>query len=381
MEERSTLNEIFVETHIDYSPDDWNKLVAKFSNSSILQSYQWGSNKSKYGWSPRYLVWKDHLSVRAAALVLIREYRLHLFRIFSRIAYIPHGPLLDWGNHTLVDVVLDDLIKFAKDKKVDFLKIDPTVILGTGMENSLDNSKNNQALKIIESLQKKGWVISTQQIQFKNTFLVNLESSEDELLSKMKQKTRYNIRLANKKGIRVRTLGIDELHVLYEMYAITSARDGFIIRPREYYLELWKYFIKVGLSTALIAEYNNEPVAGLVLFHFHDKSYYFYGMSTENHREKMPNHLLQWEAMKISKAKGCKVYDLWGAPNILNNTDPMWGVHKFKEGFGAQLIKMIGAYDYPSSVFKYKIIQNILPKILSITRFFRRRQIRLDADL
>ena len=381
MEERSTLNEIFVETHIDYSPDDWNKLVEKFSNASILQSYQWGSNKAKYGWSPRYLVWKDHQSIRAAALVLIREYRLNLFRIFSRIAYIPHGPLLNWENPVLVDVVLNDLKKFAKDEKVDFLKIDPTVTLETGTENSLDYSEKKQALNIIETLQKKGWEYSTQQIQFKNTFLVNLEISEEEMLSKMKQKTRYNIRLANKKGIRVRTLGINELHVLYEMYAITSARDGFIIRPRGYYLELWKFFIKVGLATALVAEYNNEPVAGLVLFHFLDKSYYFYGMSTENHREKMPNYLLQWEAMKISKAKGCKVYDLWGAPNILNDTDPMWGVHKFKEGFGAQLIEMIGAYDYPSSVFKYKIIQNLLPKILSIMRYFRRRQIRLDADL
>jgi lipid II:glycine glycyltransferase (peptidoglycan interpeptide bridge formation enzyme) len=180
--------------------------------------------------------------------------------------------------------------------------------------------------------------------------------------------------------VSVREAGLDELELVYEMYAETSNRDGFIIRPKEYYLDLWSSFISAGMATPLLAEVEGDVVAGLMLFHFGDRSWYIYGMSTNKHREKMPNYLLQWEAIRLSKARGCKVYDLWGAPDVFDESDRMWGVYRFKEGLGGKVVQTKGALDYPVSRIKYKIIQEILPGILAITRKIRRRQIQNELS-
>jgi len=354
--------------------------VTKFPNASILQSWQWGWNKSQYGWRPDYLIWKDGGEIRAAALALIREQKIPLLNITSRIIYIPHGPLFDWNDSELLARVLDDIEYYSKIMGADYIKIDPQISVSIGLEEDPDYWENPQAKLIVQHLERNGWNYSRQQIQFRNTFLLDLDSSEDILLSRMKQKTRYNIRLAQRKGVNVQKLNVKELTKLYELYAITSSRDGFVIRPKDYYLNLWKNFMEEKMATALVAEVDKEIVGGIILFHFHEKSYYFYGMSSENHREKMPNYLLQWEAIRISKKLGYRWYDLWGAPNILDKTDPMWGVYKFKDGFGGRVVKTVGAYDYPTSAFKYKIIQNTLPVFLAVTRLFRKKQIRQEID-
>jgi peptidoglycan pentaglycine glycine transferase (the first glycine) len=120
------------------------------------------------------------------------------------------------------------------------------------------------------------------------------------------------------------------------------------------------------------------PVAGLILFHFARKAWYFYGMSSDLHREKMPNYQLQWEAIRLAKKLGCEIYDLWGAPEELDENDPMWGVFRFKQGLGGKLIKTIGAWDYPVNNITYNIYNVLLPKLLSVFRFFRKRQIKQE---
>ena len=196
----------------------------------------------------------------------------------------------------------------------------------------------------------------------------------------MKQKTRYNVRLAERKSIIVRQGDVKDLEMLYQMYLETSTRDGFIIRPKEYYLEVWQKFMHAEMAIPLIASFENNPVAALILFHFAGKSYYLYGMSTEKYREKMPNYLLQWEAIKLSKELGCQIYDLWGAPDVFDESDRMWGVYRFKEGLGGQVIQTMGAYDFPTSKFTYTIIQRLLPAFQNLTRFLRRRQMREELE-
>ena len=167
-----------------------------------------------------------------------------------------------------------------------FIKIDPELVTARGVDTKDGYQPQPEARDIIHGMEKAGWIISKQQIQFKNTFLIRLDKSEDELLADMKQKTRYNIRLSKKKGVSVREAGLDELELVYEMYAETSHRDGFIIRPKDYYIDLWSSFISAGMATSLLAEVEREVVAGLMLFHFGDRSWYIYGMSTNKHREK-----------------------------------------------------------------------------------------------
>ncbi len=118
----------------------------------------------------------------------------------------------------------------------------------------------------------------------------------------------------------------------------------------------------------LIAEMDGAPVAAVFIFYFAGRAFYLYGMSREAHREKMPNYLLQWEAMKRAKARGCTSYDLWGAPDEFNESDTMWGVYRFKEGLGGQVVRTLGAWDFPASRFWYKTYTQIVPRLLDIMR-------------
>jgi lipid II:glycine glycyltransferase (peptidoglycan interpeptide bridge formation enzyme) len=164
------------------------------------------------------------------------------------------------------------------------------------------------------------------------------------------------------------------------MYTRTADRDGFIIREEAYYLRLWRNFMDARLAVPLIAEVEGVAVAGLILFVFGGRAWYFYGMSTTDHREKMPNYLLQWEAMRIAKSMDCSIYDLWGAPDTFDGDDSMAGVFRFKEGLGGVLQRSIGAWDFSSRPFLYFLYQQILPRILDLTRFIRKGKIKQEAQ-
>jgi lipid II:glycine glycyltransferase (peptidoglycan interpeptide bridge formation enzyme) len=229
-------------------------------------------------------------------------------------------------------------------------------------------------------LQRRGWEFSSDQIQFRNTVLIDLTSSEEQMLLRMKQKTRYNIRLAEKKGVSVRGGTQEDLPMLYRMYAETSVRDGFVIRDEGYYMTVWELFMSgatsrrsqipdhVPFAEPLIADVNGEPVAAIFVFYFAHRAYYVYGMSRDVHREKMPTYLLQWEAMKRAKANGCIVYDLWGAPDVFDESDSMWGVYRFKEGLGGQVVRTLGAWDFAPSPLWYKMYSEIIPRLLDVMR-------------
>ncbi|GAB4495710.1 MAG: hypothetical protein Fur0016_15250 [Anaerolineales bacterium] len=156
------------------------------------------------------------------------------------------------------------------------------------------------------------------------------------------------------------------------MYAETAARDGFIIREEAYYRTVWKIFsgqvAAAPLAEPLIAEVEGQPVAALFLFAFAGRAYYVYGMSREAHREKMPTYLLQWEALQWARARGCSVYDLWGAPEVFDESDSMWGVFRFKEGLGGTVIRTLGAWDFVPNPLWYALYTRLVPKLLEIMR-------------
>ncbi|MDO9547268.1 MAG: peptidoglycan bridge formation glycyltransferase FemA/FemB family protein [Pelolinea sp.] len=354
---------------------NWNTTITSLPGYSILQTREWGAVKSKYGWHSDHLIWRDSAGkIEAAALVLSREIRLPIIQKKFITIYIPQGPLFDWSNEGLRKKVLGDILDYAKEKGAFSVKIDPEIVYCIGEEVDTKEQKYKSAQKIRADLEEKGWLNSPQQIQFKNTAWIDLDRPEADLLSAMKQKTRYNVRLAERKAVVVREAEVDDLEGLYQMYLETSIRDGFIIRPKEYYFEVWSQFITAGMATPLVAEVDKNPVAGLVLFHLGERSWYIYGMSTDNHREKMPNYLLQWEAIKKSKELGCLIYDLWGAPDVFSEKDDLWGVYRFKQGLGCEAVQRLGAYDFPINKITYSIFNTIIPGFLSITRKLRKAQ-------
>jgi lipid II:glycine glycyltransferase (peptidoglycan interpeptide bridge formation enzyme) len=303
-------------------------------------------------------------------MMLKRRIPIRGFGARLNILYIPKGPLMDWSNEPLQERVLNDLQAVAKHQRAIFLKIDPDVVLGRGTPGDEDNVVDNDGQAVLSGLKRRGWRFSSDQIQFRNTVLIDLSASEDEMLSRMKQKTRYNIRLAGRKGVTVRTGTLDNLPMLYNMYAETSVRDGFVIRDETYYQTVWQTFIRSESpkSEPLIAEVEGEPVAAIFVFYFAGCAYYLYGMSRETHREKMPNYLLQWEAMRRAKAAGCRIYDLWGAPDAFDENDSMWGVFRFKQGLGGQVVRTLGAWDYTPRPFWYKMYSEVIPRVLDVMR-------------
>jgi len=361
----------------------WNSIISKLPSPHFLQTYEWGQVKAKYGWQPIYLVWDEEGKMKeerslssfdfhpsAAALILKRQILRNGFAARLSILYSPKGPLLDWSNQPLRERVLNDLQAFAKKEGAIFLKMDPDVVLGMGIPKGEADLIDKGGQVVVSELKGRGWRYSSDQIQFKNTVLIDLTPSEEEFLARMKQKTRYNIRLAERKGVVLRVGNPEDFGMLYKMYAETSVRDGFVIRDEGYYQTVWKLFMDSDEPACepLIAEVNGEPVAAIFVFYFAEGAYYVYGMSRDAHREKMPTYLLQWEAMKRARARGCKVYDLWGAPDVFDDSDSMWGVYRFKEGLGGKVVRTLGAWDFAPNPFWYKLYSEIIPRLLDVMR-------------
>jgi lipid II:glycine glycyltransferase (peptidoglycan interpeptide bridge formation enzyme) len=362
--------------------NNWNSIISKLPNPQFLQTYEWGQVKAKYGWRPLYVVWtanqfivaNDQLPITdncvAAALILKRQIIRSGFAARLSVLYSPKGPLLDWTDESLRERVLNDLQSFAKKQRAIFLKCDPDVVLGAGIPGSEGDVPENNGQVVMSELKRTGWRYSSDQIQFRNTVLIDLNPTEDAMLARMKQKTRYNIRLAEKKGVVLRVGTLEDLSMLYKMYAETSLRDGFVIRDEGYYKTVWTLFIKSDEPTCepIIAEVDGEPVAAIFVFYFVGRAYYVYGMSRNVHREKMPTYHLQWEAIKRAKARGCRVYDLWGAPEVFDESDSMWGVYRFKEGLGGQVVRTLGAWDFAPNPLWYKMYSEIIPRVLDVMR-------------
>ncbi len=336
----------------------WNALLKTLPNPHFLQTWEWGQVKAAWGWQPQPFVWRDASGrAAAAALILRRPLSPGGFAARTAFCYLPKGPNLDWSDEPLRRRVLDDLQAWARRCGAVWLKVDPDVPLGRGVPGDPAAVDDPLGLALRRELQGRGWGFSPEQIQFRNTVLVDLTAPEEALLARMKQKTRYNIRLAARRGVTVRPAGREDWPLLYRMYAETAARDGFLIRPEAYYRTVWEIFsaAEEPHAQALLAEVEGEAAAALWLFTFAGRAYYVYGMSRPRHRRLMPTYLLQWEAMRRAKAQGCRTYDLWGAPDDFHESDRMWGVWRFKRGFGGEVVRTLGAWDYAPRPWLYRL--------------------------
>jgi lipid II:glycine glycyltransferase (peptidoglycan interpeptide bridge formation enzyme) len=378
----------------DITPEYWNKSIASLPASHILQSWEWGQLKSQFGWEAKHYLWSKadydlHLTTKsvanleniaAAALVLSRTVAIGGDALRAKVMYLPKGPLLrDWATLGERQKVINDLRNLAHDQKAVFLKLDPDVRLGTGVPGTDRETFDPVGRSFIDELGAAGWIFSPDQIQFRNTVCIKLEASEAELLQRMKQKTRYNIRLAERKGVCVRRGDQTDIPMLYHMYAETSQRDGFVIREAAYYQAVWETFINNGSAYPLIATVDNKPIAAVIIFMFARRAWYLYGMSSLMHRELMPNYLLQWEAIRLAKQAGCLEYDLWGAPDRFDSADPLWGVYRFKEGLGGEVVRTVGAWDYPARRQLYWLYTRIIPPVLDWMRYRGKQRTRRDA--
>ena len=345
---------------------EWDAVLSSLPHAHVLQSWDWGDFKGRWGWRPvRWLFEQDGRPVAAAQLLHRRLGRLPL-----NVTYVPRGPAMDYADLSLVNAVLDTLEADARSRRSLWLKIDPDLQLGQGAQGGQPEAG---ASEVLAMLTRRGWRYSPDQIQFKNTVLLDLSLDEDALLAAMKPKTRYNIRLAERRGVRVRLGQPADLASFYALYQETSRRDGFLIRPFAYYRDVWGQFLAVGRAHLLLAEVDHTLAAGLVLFVFGHTAVYMIGASGAAYRELMPSYLLQWQAMRLARQLGCTRYDMWGAPDRFDETDRMWGVYRFKIGFGGQTVRGLGAYDYAPYARLYWAYTLVRPRLLALMHRLGRR--------
>lgn len=346
--------------------DYWNDTLRTLPYAHILQTWEWGEFKRQTtGWQPQRLHFTRNGTVVAAVSLGTRKVGP------LSVMYAPKGPALDYTNHDMLAQVLDELQRRARQQRAIWLKIDPDVVTATGEPHTDDDTPNANGQAVTALLSTCGWRFSDEQPQFRNTITLDLTQSEDELLMAMSGNTRRKVRTADKKGVTIRNAVAADMQTLYDLYTTTGQRDGFITRPLDYYRAAWRAFFDAGLAHSLIAEYDGQPIAHIILYHFGQTCWYFYGASSNAERNRMPNYALQWAAMRWAKAQGYTRYDMWGAPNTFDESDSMWGVYQFKRGYRGTVTRHMGAWDYAPNDLLYHGYTQLMPRII---RWMQRRE-------
>ena len=300
----------------------WDELLQSYPEAHLLQTSSWAAFKEAFGWSA-VRVQAEH----CAAQILLRRLPLGL-----SIAYLPKGPLgTQWQELWLqVDML-------CRNHHAIFLQVEPDLF------EPLPEEVRTQWLA--------GFSLKEHTIQPRRTIVIDLQPTEEQILASMKQKTRYNIRLAQRHGVLVRPSA--DLEGFYRMMQTTAQRDGFALHKAEYYRRAYDIFEPQDQVVLLEAVLDQKSLAYLMAFRQHERACYFYGASDDEHRNLMPTYLLQWEAMRWAKANGAKLYDLWGIPDADEETleeqftqrsDGLWGVYRFKRGFGGQVRRSAPAF-------------------------------------
>ncbi len=330
----------------------WDDFVARSDGGHLLQTQSWGALKAGFNWESCLVTQQKGGNLVAGAQLLTRWSPLHLFSV----VYVPKGPVLSWRDPEAVRELLGELRVAAKIQRAILLRIEP-------------NLPDSEMTEIEHLLVEAGFRPAGRSVQPRRTLLVDIGGEEDEILGRMKQKTRYNIRLAGRKGVTVREGGMEDLDAFNRLMQVTGGRNAFGVHNAAYYQRAFDLFAAQGRVGLLLAEYDGRPLAALMVFVLGETAWYLYGASGDEERKRMPTYLLQWEAMRWARARGCRHYDLWGVPDADRETleadfsersDGLWGVYRFKRGFGGQLVRWAGAYDLVFNRPLYRLFRNLI---------------------
>lgn len=313
--------------------DIWDTFVARHPAGHVLQCWNWGELKALSGWSPlRLALWQGD-SIVAAAQVL-RRGAPHLPLSLAHLAYVPKGPVVDSMQHELYDLFLHLLNSYLRKHGALALRMEPNQEAGTPLAELLT--------KQLEHFH----VSSCHAVQPLRTIVLDLAPDEQTLLAQMKEKWRYNVRLAMRKGVTIRVASSpDDVRAWYAIYRTTSERDQFGIHALDYYLRIWDLFVTRGEMRLFLAEANGNLLAGIFVSLFAGQASYLYGASSNEQRQLMPNYLLQWEAIRWAKQQGASLYDFWGIPDTDNEDEAMAGVYRFKRGWGGRVVQFMGGQE------------------------------------
>jgi len=315
----------------------------------ILQTPWWGLAKQKAqpGWTAFFFIkkmGKDAFlltspepfkieDLECACLVLERNLKFDL-----RLHYIPRGPWLDWSSTEQIKSCFEFLKDFASKRKAFFIRLEPDVY-----EGEIDE----------DLLQILGFKRTPSYIQAKDTVKVELNKTEEDLLSSFHPKHRYNIKLAQKRGLKVRCSNdVEDVKGFYELLVKTEIRHGGALRihPLRYYQKIFEVLAPQNLSRLYLVEKDNKLVSASMVFTYGNEAIYMYGASDYEARRDMPNHLREWVSMLDARKEGRRYFDLWG---VTMRNDPDGGIKRYKLGYCENVLNMAGTFDWAAKPFKY----------------------------
>ena len=321
---------------------EYEAFVQSHPKGHFSQSVLWA--KQKPAWTWRAIISRDENGkIKGSIAFLIRKMPV----VRKTMMYACRGPVCDLDDRETFAELIAAAKELAKEVKAYVIKIDPDVpsdhegfrrILEAEGFRTKDDGKNFEA------------------IQPKYVFRLYLNGrSEEELLASFHQKTRYNIRVALKKGVEVRICGKEMVPDFARIMLETGVRDGFATRPPEYFAAMLD---NLGEHARLyMAFHEGQPIAGTLAIHYGDKVWYLYGASSNEHRNLMPNYLLQWNMIQWAVETGSRVYDFRGVSGDLSEDNPMYGLYKFKKGFNGDFTEFLGEYDLVLKKISYLIAE------------------------
>ena len=333
-----------MEARIITDCQQWNDFVAASECNNISQSYEWGELAPDLGGEAmRIGVVDDQGNLCAAMLILISPIPI-LRRTYF---YAPLGPVIDEPDSPAMTVLLNFVKAEARKRGAFMLKIEPGVEDGN--------------TRWLTALHKRGFRPTPYSSLFRHEWVLDLRPDEKTLLAGMKEKWRYNIRLAGRKGVSVRRgEGLADIDTFYRLYETTSERDEFFIHDKTHYENVLRLYSRGDRAALLLAEYEGEAISGMIVLRFGRWSWYMYGASSNEHRNLMPNHLLQWNAMQWAKSHGCWYYNFRGIPDVLEEGEDLWGVYVFKRGFGGYALRSLETHDLVYQPLVYAAYRRLL---------------------
>jgi peptidoglycan pentaglycine glycine transferase (the first glycine) len=322
----------------------WDEFVASSLCCNITQSYEWGELAPHLGGEALRVGVVDDAGRLCAAILIIVSRAPVLNRTYF---YAPRGPVIDDPSSPAMTVLLNYVRAEARKRNAFMLKVEPSVADGD--------------TAWLTALGRQGFRANPYATHVRHEWVLDIRPEEKALLSGMKEKWRYNIRLAGRKGIAVRRgEGQVDLDTFYNIYETTSERDQFFIHNKAHYEDVMRLFGEGDRVALFLAEYEGKAVAGTIVVCVGNWSWYMYGASSNEHRERMPNHLLQWTGMQWAKSKGCWYYNFRGIPDVLEEGQELWGVYLFKRGFGGYALRFLETHDLVYQPLVYEAYRKLL---------------------
>ena len=323
---------------------EYEAFVQSHPKGNFVQSYLWGKQKPMWQWDAIAVRGEDG-AIRGSLAVMTRK----VPGVGRTLMYGCRGPVCDLDDRETFSQLLDGAKALAKKYKSYVIKIDPDVPSSNTAFSSMLQSFGFRA--------KEGGK-NFEAIQPRYVFRLNVEGkTEEELLANFHQKWRYNIRLAERKGVTVRVCGKEMVPAFSDLMLTTGVRDGFVTRKPEYFAAMLD---NLGEHARLYMAFdpNDTPIAGTLAIHYGDKVWYLYGASSNEHRNLMPNYLLQWRMMQWAVETNCRIYDFRGVSGDVSEDNPLYGLFRFKQGFGGDFTEFVGEMDLVLSPVIYWAVEH-----------------------